>query len=634
MQNIRNMRNKIMHANEIILSDADFQTMISDVENAFIALGLSVHDITLLKTKRNCYKSFKVLPPKPTHQVVYRSEKVNEIKKELQTLYINSNGKFAYFYMSGNPGSGKSQLSRQLCEDLFKGVNWEAEATFVMTLNAKDLNTLLHCYEDFCRRLNCSESILINVINSCKPNNEKIKDLRSLIESRIKNWKRWWIIVDNVEDLEDISPLLPQMGDGVWSNGQIILTTQNTTEVPSDSLFTKHISLSRGMEVQECRELLFSLSGTDANDQLLDKVAANLDSQPLAMAAAGLYFKKVIETNCCPKFSWQDYLTKLKCKRKDTEKQLHNISSAYASTMSAAVSLAVEKSADNSLILNYTFNLFSLISFESLPVDIIVKYIHQIDQDCEKEEICLALKNCSLLLTENQDVRLHRVVHEAIKLFSDFNKTETKDYSQSRISNKRRKVDVASRPQNVVRAFHHFKDRQDKIKMIPHLKAFTREVKNLFPEKDSLYSISLGFEKVKICQIYLLFGHTLYSYSEFKLAVEFHNTNLQICKDSENRNYRVPILSELGKSYTKMGDLDQAKDYHQRALTIQEKQLGPNHVDVASSCNNIGNVYQRKGDLDQAKDYYHRALAIQEKQLGPNYLDVASSYNNIGNVCV
>jgi Tfp pilus assembly protein PilF len=71
-------------------------------------------------------------------------------------------------------------------------------------------------------------------------------------------------------------------------------------------------------------------------------------------------------------------------------------------------------------------------------------------------------------------------------------------------------------------------------------------------------------------------------------------------------------------------------DYHQRALEIVEKQLGPNHVGLAVSCSNIGLVYYTTGDLDKANDYYRRALEIEEKQLGPNHVDVAVSYNNIG----
>ena len=56
------------------------------------------------------------------------------------------------------------------------------------------------------------------------------------------------------------------------------------------------------MRDQECRQLLSILSGTDSNDPVLDGVAEKLDHQPLAMAAAAVYFKKVIQTKCCPSF--------------------------------------------------------------------------------------------------------------------------------------------------------------------------------------------------------------------------------------------------------------------------------------------------------------------------------------------
>ena len=633
VDNIRNMRNKIMHADETTLSDADFQTMISDVDKAFKALGLPVNDITQMKIKRNLYKSFEVLPSKPTHEVVYRSVKVKEIQQELQTLRNDSDGKLTYFYISRNPGSGKSQLSRQLGEDLFKDVNFETQTTFVMSLHANYLDTLLHSYEDFCRRLSCSESVLRSVVDSSKTNKEKIEDLRSLIESRIKNWKRWWIIVDNVENLEDISPLLPQMGDEIWSNGQIILTIQNTNAVPSDSLFTRHISLSRGMKDQECRQLLSILSGTDANDPVLDDVAEKLDHQPLGMAAAAVYFKKVIQTKYCPKFSWQDYLEKLKSERKTTEEQLRQTSSAYPFTMSAAVSLAVEKSAENNFILNHTFNLFSLISFEPLPVDIIVKHIKELDQNYDKEDIYLALKNCSLFLvseTENCDVRLHRVVQEATKSLSDCKESETTDHSQSGIPNKTVKVEDAIIIQNVLKALYHFHHRDDQTKLIPHLKAFNTAIKEIYVEQDSLYSISLGIERPEIYSMYHFFGRTLNRYCEYQLAVEFHKKNLQIWGDSENHNYRAITFSELGDSYKNTGEFDKAMDYHQRSLEIEEKQLGPNHVGLAVSYNNIGQVYYKKGEMDKANDYYQRALEIKENQLDPNHVDVAVFYNNIG----
>ena len=46
---------------------------------------------------------------------------------------------------------------------------------------------------------------------------------------------------------------------------------------------------------------------------------------------------------------------------------------------------------------------------------------------------------------------------------------------------------------------------------------------------------------------------------------------------------RLTVNSELGSVHVKLGDLSQAKDYHDRALAICLNKLGPDHVDVATS---------------------------------------------------
>ena len=65
------------------------------------------------------------------------------------------------------------------------------------------------------------------------------------------------------------------------------------------------------------------------------------------------------------------------------------------------------------------------------------------------------------------------------------------------------------------------------------------------------------------------------------------------------------------------------------ALQIQKEQLGPKHVDVATSYCNLGIVYQNTGDLEKEKEYYQLALEIKEEQLGPEHVDVRESYNNL-----
>ncbi|XP_028414907.1 uncharacterized protein LOC114537996, partial [Dendronephthya gigantea] len=634
---LRKLRNEITHnIPDKTLTNKDFQTMTTKVENALGALGLSINEVVRIK---NLFASFIILPPEPAHEVVYRSDKIHEIREDIEKLRSDNDGKLTYFYISGNPGSGKSQLARQICEDICKDVHAKDEVMFVMTLNGKDLDSLFSSYEDFCRRLNCNESALQSVSSSSKTKEEKIKDLRSQISCRINNWKKWWIIVDNVENLELISPLLPLKGDEVWKHGQVILTTQNTNAVPQDSTSTKHISLIHGMNDQECRQLLVLLSCTEVDNPILDEVAEKLDRQPLAMAAAAVYMREV--TNSCPDFSYRDYLRKLeKGKRSLTEQRLQKINSAaYSSTMSTAVLLAVEKCAENYTILQHAFNLFSLISFEPLPLDLVVKYVQQ-QEDLEAEDIIPTLKHCSLFVQvcNDGDIRLHRVVHEAVKTL--FNKTKEATISETGIQNKDRKKtqNISKVISDAVKTMNYFSDREDKSKLIPHLKAFKKEMNNniILPDQ-ALYVISFDFEKTEICGIYDFFGKTLNYYnSDHKLSTEFHQLALKIRLQHFGQNH-----TDVATSYAYLGcacitgcDLECAADYYQRALEIQLDRLGPNHTNVAISYSKLGDVCKSKGDLDLANDYYQRALKIQLDRLGPNHTNVATSYSNIGDVCI
>ena len=54
---------------------------------------------------------FCVLPPKPTHEVTGRDSEVSEITQELRALKCANDDALSTLYISGNPGSGKSQLA-------------------------------------------------------------------------------------------------------------------------------------------------------------------------------------------------------------------------------------------------------------------------------------------------------------------------------------------------------------------------------------------------------------------------------------------------------------------------------------------------------------------------------------------
>jgi CHAT domain-containing protein/Flp pilus assembly protein TadD len=88
-------------------------------------------------------------------------------------------------------------------------------------------------------------------------------------------------------------------------------------------------------------------------------------------------------------------------------------------------------------------------------------------------------------------------------------------------------------------------------------------------------------------------------------------------------------LDSLAELYWAKGDYAKAEPLYQRALAIKEKALGPEHPNVANSLNTLALLYYRKRDYAKAEPLYQRALAIYEKALGPEHPNVANSLNNL-----
>ncbi|XP_046847297.1 uncharacterized protein LOC124440917 [Xenia sp. Carnegie-2017] len=414
---LREVRNKIAHNEDSKLSDTEYHTMVCDIEKSFQDLGFSFTEIIKIKSERNIFYSFQVLPCKSNHDVVKRTELLNQITADLNNLRSTNNNELTYYYISGNPGSGKSELARQICEEMYNSFDWENHTTFVMTLDGKDIDSLLKTYAELYQRLNNDKTVIENILKEAKSSEDKTKDFQLLLTQQLKSWQTWWIVVDNVVELHKIYPLLPQVGDHSWKNGQIIVTVQNTDAIPPDGNLNKHISVSHGMNDEECRQLLSFFSDIHNKDEkYLKDLSDKLNRQPLFLANAASYVGRVKSAN--PKFTWEQYFDKLnEEERQKMDASFQKINTSYLGMQT--VMLAVQKNAEEYILLKHVFKLFSIISFDPLPKDVIIQFIKSIDPQKSAEDVCLQLKHCSLFLqTENNDIRLHSVVHEAIINYS------------------------------------------------------------------------------------------------------------------------------------------------------------------------------------------------------------------------
>src|SRR6476469_7538523 len=65
------------------------------------------------------------------------------------------------------------------------------------------------------------------------------------------------------------------------------------------------------------------------------------------------------------------------------------------------------------------------------------------------------------------------------------------------------------------------------------------------------------------------------------------------------------------------GQYAEAIPLAQRALSIRERALGPDHPDLASLLENLAALYATQGQYVEAEALYKRSLAIREKIVGP-----------------
>jgi tetratricopeptide (TPR) repeat protein len=144
-------------------------------------------------------------------------------------------------------------------------------------------------------------------------------------------------------------------------------------------------------------------------------------------------------------------------------------------------------------------------------------------------------------------------------------------------------------------------------------------------------ALAVGMPVVAADASTLLVGVVGYQQKKHDEAQRWVELSDPLVRAAETDGARANYLGKLGILAESAGKLDEAHDYHQRALAIREQALGRNHPSVAVCLNNLGVVAQTTGKFEDARAYHQRALAIRERALGPNHPAVANTLNNLGN---
>ena len=583
---------------------------------------------------------FCVLPPRPPHLIASRDYHVDKVTQKLLNLRKANGNTLSYFYISGNPGSGKSQLARLAAEKYYKEASKDTSApSFVMTLNAENPEALLTSYLSLARKMHCPECTINTTENSKDLNNErKIAIIKDLIATKIHLYSSWLLVIDNVTNLARIGQFLPERGNEQWGKGQLLITTQDCSCIPPDSSFTSHISISKGMEPADAICLLTELSGITDND-MGENVAHALDYQPLALASAGVYVRKVRNTN--PNFGWEGYLEKLeKGKRELTEKELANVNLIYPNSMTIATRVAVEAVMDSDKIMKHAFTFFAFCATEPLRLDVLTTYVVNADEELDEEDIGIQIQGSSLLLIGKEDdsvnIRLHKVVHDIVKhLVKDQIKANENAWVAC--------VAMKSYSQYIHEAIPEIPRGEDSVcgsrHIVPHLKTLAVGITNIISTEEkfavmkdtilNMYKSLYNFEMLgEVCRLH----------SEYVSAMKYLSVALKLIEDNKIRTgpghgqfkQVARLYHNMGLLHRRLCDYQQAKRYYERALSIRLNKLGPDHADVAHTYHIMGTLHRHLGDYRQAKEYYLRALSIRLNKFRPDHVAVAHTCHHMG----
>jgi len=158
-----------------------------------------------------------------------------------------------------------------------------------------------------------------------------------------------------------------------------------------------------------------------------------------------------------------------------------------------------------------------------------------------------------------------------------------------------------------------------------HVIAFTHQAV-------ALWSRGLEKEDTILAKSYTTLGIVYDNIGEYSLALQNLKKALGIRLAALGPDHLdvAATCNSLGIVYGNLGSYEEALESHKRALAIWSKVLGPEHPFVGAAYGSIGIAYRNLGAYELALENHELALKIQLKTLGPKHPEVASTYNNLG----
>ena len=403
---------------------------------------------------------------------------------------------------------------------------------------------------------------------------KNVKDQHEVIAA-VKGWLAshddWLLILDDVDDLGMIRDFLP-----FHSPGHIILTTRERNvggiasrmEVERMDEEEGALLLLRRSHLLESDKFLHQTSAVDQSQAVA--IVAAVDGLPLALNQAGAY---IDETAC----SLSEYLDLYQTRFKELARLPTDPSSDYRETVATTWSLSFQKVEQGNEAAAALLCLCAFLAPYAIPEEIITKGAAHLG------------------------IVLGSVAADPIQLNEAMRVVQR--YSLMRRVPETKTITV----HHVVRAV--FKERMDEETRQLWARRTVLAVNAAFPE--------VRYETWPECQRYLLHAQAC-----AKLVDQYQLDSPEAAR----------LLTHAGWYLRERALYAEAEPLLKQALTIRERILGVEHLDTATSRNNLGQIYRLLGEYRQAEPFLKRTLATREQVLGTEHPDTAFTLHDLGHL--
>ena len=400
------------------------------------------------------------------------------------------------------------------------------------------------------------------------------------------------------------------------------------------------------MQREDAVELLKQVSQI-FNQKQVEQVAELLEYQPLALAAAAFYVQIVVSGGS-PDYSWTEYLDALrKGKRKVTEKPLADQNVAYSHSMTAAVTMAIERAMKTSEVIRETFFFLSLCASEPITVEAAVSFAKaRLESHMTDELIRSTILQSSLIVSKEVEdgapkyLRLHNIVHDVLKTLPLFASDSTK-----KLQCIAKAINVFEYQLQIYLSTAEYGHR-DLRRFNSHSTVLRRIALSSSDATAGLLKNLTPFITVdQVVSWLMLTAKACLTVSDISQAKELSKLTCDLLDQyiSVGDLLRSDVFAMRGSVLSEVCDFNAAISYQQKALGIKIKLYGEEHRDVAGIYNSLGTVCSDMRRHEQANEFHEKALNIRTKLFRKeggdfaasfaNLANMAASYDNLGNVC-